>query len=191
MSIFSQSGHFNGKSFLGNSSAKPIAGVATRILREFGIQEALMANALIPAGSPVKLVNQTEANTNAGQKLNPNVLKIEEAKAAGDVSGFLLANQNDYTPEGEQIPRAIEGQLVDVAAFGSRIELYLPCDATVQNIPLNSKVDWDFTSNCLKKADGATSIAVQILSPVVDGVVYAKNGTSLEMKESKVVKVRL
>lgn len=192
MSMFNTTGNYNEKTFLGNSSAKPIAGIVTRILREYGLQEAKMPNEVIAAGSPVKLTNTVDStNTHAGKKLNPNVLSIAKATKSADVCGFLVANQTDYQGFDEEAPRAVEGQIVDVAEIGSNIEMYLPCDATLANVPLNTKVDWDFANGLLKKAETDASINISILSPVVDGVTYYVDGTSVKMKASKVVKVKL
>lgn len=191
MGLFNEAGNYNGKTFLGNSSAKPIAGIVTRILREYGLQEAKMSADVIAAGQPVKLTNAVDAtNTHAGKKFNPNVLSIAKANTSDDVCGFLVANQTDYQGYGEEAPRAVEGQVVDVAEIGSNIEMYLPCDATLSNVPLNTKVDWDFDSGNLKKAD-AGGLNIKILSPVVDGVTYYVDGTSVKMKSSKVIKVKL
>lgn len=180
--------NYNGLSFIGGSSNKPIAGIATNIERHTVSQARLTATDIIPAGSPVKVSNNASTASGAGKQLNPNVLKAEKATAAADVSGFLLVNETDILQMGEKAPRAYNGQLVNVALLGSLTELYLPCDTTVQNISLASKVAWDFASGVLKVDTAGT---IQVIGPVVDGVKFKVNGDSCEYEACKVVKVRL
>lgn len=182
--------NYNGLSFLGSSSNKPIAGIVTNIDRHTVSQARLKATDIIPAGYPVKVTNDSSTVTGAGKQLNPNVLNADKATSADETSGFLLVNETDILQMGEKAPRAYTGQLVNVALIGSLTELYLPCDGSVQNVNVNSKVAWDFTKSVLKvEATGN----IQIIGPVVDGTRFKlnANGDAVEFENCKVVKVRL
>lgn len=182
--------NYNGLSFIGSSSNKPIAGVVTNLDRHTVSQARLKATDILPSGYPVKVTNDSSTVTGAGRQLNPNVLNADKAAAAADVSGFLLVNETDILQMGEKAPRAYTGQLVNVALVGSLAELYLPCDGSVQNVNVNSKVAWDFTNNVLKVDTAGT---IQIIGPVVDGVRFKLNANNdaVEYENCKVVKVRL
>lgn len=183
--------NYTATSFLGRSSNKPIAGIATNVNRLTVSQAKLVSDTLVAAGSPVKVTNGgVSTATGAGQELNPNVLQAVPATAAADVSGFLLVNETDILQTGEKAPHAYSGQLVNVALLGSLTELYLPCDTSVQNVSLTSKLAWDFTNNVAQVSATGT---INIIGPVVDGVRFKVDTTNNEVvfEDCKVVKVRL
>lgn len=184
-------GNYNGKSFIGNSSAKPIVGVPLRGIYTFDLSQGkLTDDDIILPGEPVKAVNKSSDATGAGKALNPNVLALSKPTAAGtdNISGFLLANETDVIDFGQDAPRAYKGQIVNVALLGSRTEVYLPVDAAVANVNVNSKLLWDFARGNLKKDDTGT---IELLGPVVDGVKFKNTGGVISYEACKVAKVRL
>lgn len=181
-------GNYNGKTFLGNSSAKPIAGVATQTAFSFNISQGkLSGDEIIVPGEPVEAKN-TNTGSAAGKGLNPNVLTLTKPANAAAISGFLLVNNTDVLDFGEEAPRAFKGQVVNVALLGSRTELYLPVDAGVADKNVNSKLSWDLAAGHLK-VDAAGTI--DLLSPVVDGVRIKNNNNTAEYEAVKVARVRV
>lgn len=182
-------GNYNGKSFLGNSSAKPIAGVPLRSIYSFDFSQGkLSTNDVILPGEPVTAKNQVTAETGAGTALNPNVLELSKPAAVEDISGFLLVNETDILNFGETAPKAVKGQIVNVALLGSRVEVYLPVAAAVANVNTNSKLAWNSTDGNLEVSDTGT---IELLSPVVDGVKFKASGDDVVYEGCKVAKVRL
>lgn len=182
-------GNYNGKSFIGNSSAKPIVGVPLRGIYTFDLSQGkLTSDDIILPGEPVKAVNQTSASTGAGKALNPNVLALSKPADGSDISGFLLTNETDIIDFGQDAPRAYKGQVVNVALLGSRVEVYLPVAAGVANVNTNSKLLWDSTNGNLKVDTTGT---IELLGPVVDGVKFKLDGDNVAYEDCKVAKVRL
>lgn len=182
-------GNYNGKSFLGNSSAKPIAGVPLRSIYSFDFSQGkLTTDDVILPGEPVKAVNKVSDETGAGKALNPNVLALSKPTAAADISGFLLVNETDVLNFGETAPKAIKGQIVNVALLGSRVEVYLPVAAGVANANTSSKLAWNSANGNLEVS---TSGTITLLSPVVDGVKFKTSGSDTIYEDCKVAKVRL
>lgn len=183
-------GNYNGKSFLGNSSAKPICGIFLRDLFRGQIYQAKVnTDTIVYPGVPVTITN---ANTKegAGVELNPNVLSIT-AVATDDsgVSGFLLESPTDVMQWGEVAAHALKTQIVNVALLGSGVELYLPADSGLSGVAIGkNNCVWDFTNKCVKADEGGY---ITILGPVVDGVTFVENAGSIEFKDTKVVKVKL
>lgn len=186
-------GNYNGNSFLGNSSAKPIVGKVLRTIFSFDItQGKLDTDTLIAPGTPVKVSNsEVSTSSGAGKQLNPNVVKIEAIAAASDISGFLLINETDILDMGATAPRAYKGQIVNVALLGSRAEIYLPVDSTVSGINTNTKLYWDTTTSTLKPGTADNAGIIELLSPVVDGIKFEVSGDDVVYKDCKVAKVRL
>lgn len=181
-------GNYNGKSFIGNSSAKPIVGVPLRGIYTFDLSQGkLTGDDIILPGEPVKAVNKSSEATGAGKALNPNVLELSKPTAA-DISGFLLTNETDVIDFGQDAPRAYKGQIVNVALLGSRTEVYLPVDSKVTGANVNSKLLWDFTNNNLKVDATGT---IELLGPVVDGVKFKNSAGVISYEACKVAKVRL
>ena len=184
-------GNYNEKSFIGNSSARPIVGVPLRGIYTFDLSQGkLTGDDIILPGEPVKAVNKLSKETGAGKALNPNVLKLSKPTAVADVSGFLLTNETDVIDFGQDAPRAYTGQIVNVALLGSRTEVYLPVAPAVANANanVNSKLLWDFTSGHLKVDATGT---IELLGPVVDGVKFKNTAGVISYEPCKVAKVRL
>lgn len=182
-------GNYNNKSFIGNSSAKPIVGVPLRGIYTFDLSQGkLTGDDIILPGEPVKAVNKSSEATGAGKALNPNVLALSKPNAGTNISGFLLANDTDVIDFGQDAPRAYKGQIVNVALLGSRTEVYLPVDATVTEVDVNSKLLWDFTTYSLKVDLAGT---IELLGPVVDGIKFKNTAGVISYEDCKVAKVRL
>jgi len=185
-------GSFNGKSFLGSNSAKPICGHFLRDLYRGEISQAKIAtDAIVYPGCPVTITNTNIESgvSNAGKGLNPNVLSITgKAAATADVSGFVLESPTDILQFGEEAARPYKNQVVNVALLGSRVEVYLPADASLVGVNVGTKLAWDFTDNVLKVSATGT---IDLLSPVVDGVSYIEDNGSVVFNNTKCVKVRL
>lgn len=180
-------GNYNGKSFIGNSSAKPIVGVPLRGIYTFDISQGkLTSDVVILPGEPIEAKNDTRIQTQAGKGLNPNVLKISKPAEDLDISGFLLVNDTDIIDFGQDAPRAFKGQVVSVALIGSRTELYLPVDDSVINANTNSKLAWE-DDKLTKKNTGT----IDLLGPVVDGVRFKNDGGVIKYEDCKVAKVRI
>lgn len=181
--------NYNGLSFVGGSSNKPIVGIATNVDRHTISQAKLVATTPIAPGSPVKVTNNASGTVSgAGKALNANVLKAEAITAVADMSGFLLVNETDILQQGEKAPRAYNGQLVNVALLGSLTELYLPADAGLVGVNVGVKCVWDTASGTVKTGASGN---IQIIGPVVDGLKFKVNGDAMEYESCKVIKVRL
>lgn len=185
-------GNYNGKSFLGSNSSKPICGHFLRDLFRGEISQAKVSTTdVVFAGCPVEVKNDniTTGTSNAGKGLNPNVLSItKKATADAEVSGFVLESPTDILQFGETAPRPLQNQVTNIALLGSGVEVYLPADAALVGIAMNSKLKWDFTKNALV-VDVAGTITP--LSPVVDGVKYKEDSGSAAFEDCKAIKVRL
>lgn len=185
--------NYNGLSFLGSSSNKPIVGISTSVNRHTLSVARLTVSGtdIIVPGDPVKITNNASGTVSgAGKVLNPNVLKAEKITADTDISGFLLVNETDILESGEKAPYARNGQLVNVAIFGSLTELYLPADAGLVGANIGTKCVWDTTSGTVKSGTNGT---IQVIGPVVDGLKFKADTTNntVVYENCKVIKVRL
>lgn len=183
-------GNYNGKSFLGSHSQRPICGMFLRDLYKGSLSQAKVGAGLkVYPGVPVQIKNQT-SSTSAKNGLNPNVLLITAlaAKASVAISGFVLESPTDVLQFGETAPSAVEGQIVNVALLGSGVELYLPCKDDALNIEMAKRLDWDFDTGTLGVSASGTIIP---LGPVVDGVKYVNTGGSIGYAVTKCIRVRL
>ena len=188
--------NYNNKSFLGNSSAKPIAGVITRALYSFSIAQAKLSitgDENVYAGEPLKITSAGAAGgSSAGKGLNPNVLSASKSNGT-DIGGFLAVNPTDVLDYGDEAPFARDTQIVNVGLLGSGVEMYLPVAADVVGLDVNADVEWDSTGSALKKKTTGTALGIKIISPVIDGVRIKKSTSSnvVGYEECKVAKVRL
>lgn len=185
-------GNYNGKSFLGSSSAKPIVGKVLRSIYRGNTTQGKLSitSGFAYQGLPVKALNTNLSSTAAGAGLSPNVLSLTVATADADVSGFLVENPTDVLEHGKTAPSAQDGQIVSVALLGSGVELYLPVNANVANVNVNSKLAWNFTNGNLEVSATGT---IDLLGPVVDGIKFATNaaGDDVVFEDCKVAKVRV
>lgn len=183
-------GNYNGKSFLGSNSAKPICGHFLRDLYRGEISQAkVVTDDIVFSGCPVEIKNSAYTTSNAGKAMNPNVLSItKKATADGEVSGFVLEAPTDILQFGEVAARPLKNQVTNVALLGSGVEVYLPADASLVGIAMNSKLKWSFDDNALK-VDATGTITP--LGVVVDGVKYKEDNGAVVFEDCKVIKVRL
>lgn len=184
-------GNYNGKSFLGSHSQRPICGMFVRDLYKGSLSQAKVGPGLkVYPGVPVQIKNQTNTTWVAKSGLNPNVLLITALAAKGTVavSGFVLESPTDVLQFGETAPSAVEGQIVNVALLGSGVELYLPCKDDAYNIEMIKRLAWDFDTGTLGVSTAGTIIP---LGPVVDGVKYVNTSGSVGYAETKCIRVRL
>lgn len=190
-------GNYNGH-FLGNNSAKPIAGVCLRDAYRGDLQQARVSYQFVVTafpGNPVTIVNEVDASTtNAGMSLNPNVLNItNSASSHDDLSGFVVETPNMLQEEGDNVPFAIGFAVTNVALLGSGVEMYLPAGTALANTQVGGKTAiWDFTNKCVvPNTDTKVASYLEVLSPVVDGVAPVMEDGYIEYKPTKVVKVRV
>lgn len=185
-------GNYSGKGFLGSSSAKPICGHFLRDLYRGEISQAkVVTTDIVYPGCPVEVKNSNigVGTTAAGKGMNPNVLSItKKATVSTETVGFVLESPTDILQFGEQAARPLQNQITNIALLGSRVEVYLPADASLTNIAMNSKLIWDFTDNCLKVDATGT---IEPLGPVVDGVAYKEDNGSVVFQDVKCIRVRL
>lgn len=185
-------GNYSGKGFLGSNSAKPICGHFLRDLFRGELSQAKVTTTdIVYPGCPVEVKNTAigAGGTAAGKGLNPNVLSItKKATVATEMVGFVLESPTDILQFGEQAARPLQNQITNIALLGSRVEVYLPADAGLASISLNSKLTWDFDNNCLKvDANGV----IEPLGPIVDGVAYKEDNGSVIFQDVKCIRVRL
>lgn len=181
-------GNYKNKSFIGNSSAKPIVGVPLRGIYTFDLSQGkLTSDDIILPGEPVKATNASN-KTGAGKGLNPNVFNLSKIDLDTDISGFMLVNETDVIDFGQEAPRAYKGQIVNVALLGSRTEVYLPIKEA-KGVNVNDNLLWDSTEGGGLKKDSTGTI--KLLGPVVDGVKFKNTGGVISYEDCKVAKVRL
>lgn len=193
MQEFNKVGNFNGKTFLGSNSSKPIVGHLFRDAFRGNVSQGKVAtDDILYPGAVVAISNKLNSTAaNAGRDLNPNVFQITKlATAAAEAHAIVLVSPTDVLDFGEEAPRPRKNQIISIALIGSGVELYLPVDNSVDNAAGNAKLAYDFAAK-LFKVDGAGQIS--ILSSATDGLKYeVKAGaTSVTFANSKVVRVKL
>lgn len=167
------------------NTLKPICGVQLNNITKSVSSQAYVGVDSVSAGQPVTLKNKSE--------VGGNVLNISAVSTAvANLNGFALQSANELVDLGSEVGVAVKGQIIRVGTFGSGIEVYLPCDATLQDVTLDSGVTYDFTNKVLKKAGTSdTAISVTILGGVVDGQVVDVTGGVAKLKDTKAICVRL
>lgn len=172
----------SGGGFVANTM-KPLCGVQLNNITKSVSSQALVAIDSVTAGQPVTLNNKSDV---AG-----NVLKISAiSTATANVNGFALHSTNELVDLGSEVGVAVKGQIISVATFGSGIEVYLPCDASLQNVALGTDIEYDFATKCLKKGT-APALPITILGGVVDAQVIEVTGGVASVKDTKAIRVRL
>lgn len=167
-----------------SSTMKPLCGVQLNNITKNVSSQALVGadNLNLYAGAPVTLNNKSDI---AG-----NVLKITAlATAKAGIDGFVLKSTNEVVDLGSEVGAPVKGQIVSVATFGSGIEVYLPCDATLQNVTLSTKAKWD--NGKLVKGDDATALPITILGGVIDAQTIKNNAGAVSIQDTKAIRVRL
>lgn len=182
--------------FMSPNSSLPICG---HNLRDMYLNKLVQAKVNIPIlvpAMPVKVSNLS-TKSNAGTGLNPNVLSVDMiAAATTEISGFSIASPTDFLLPGDEAPAARETQIAYVMLLGCGEDVYLPCDSSLAGVQLDGiLIDYDFTTNCLKKSAGAAALPIKIKGPVVDGITYqtsnVNGSTPVKMVKTKCVRVQL
>lgn len=165
-----------------SSTMKPLCGVQLNNITKNVSSQALVGDNLnLYAGAPVTLKNKSDI---AG-----NVLKITALATAGaNVNGFVLKSTNEVVDLGNEAGAPVKGQIISVATFGSGIEVYLPCDATLQDVTLGTGVK--LANGVLVKSD-TPSLPITILGGVIDAQKIENNAGVVSIKDTKAIRVRL
>lgn len=166
-----------------SSTMKPLCGVQlNNVTKNVSSQALVGADGLnLYAGAPVTLKNKSDI---AG-----NVLKITAlATADANVNGFVLKSTNEVVDLGNEAGAPVKGQIISVATFGSGIEVYLPCDATLQDVTLGTGVK--LANGVLVKSD-TPSLPITILGGVIDAQKIENNAGVVSIKDTKAIRVRL
>ncbi len=182
---------FNGLSFIGAYSQRPICGTLAghdkNTLSVAKLAPTQATTKLLPA-SPLSVT--ASVGTNAGKGLNPNVLTAKELGTT--LGGFLLVNEKDVLEHGEVAAYARNGQLVKIALIGSQAEIYLPADSTLTNVEVGAVLNWDTTNKYVTTNTGTEIKGAVLLSSVVDGIKFVESATGdVKYEACKCVKIRL
>ena len=116
---------YNGK-FIGNSSAKPIAGVCTLTAYKRPLIQAKVTVDGLLQGDPVTIKNTGNYGTkefSAGTGLAPLTMAAEKATTA--ISGFVVESPNNVYIDGNAAGQFFKNQIVYVALVGCGAEIYL------------------------------------------------------------------
>lgn len=170
-----------------SSTIKPLCGVQlNNVTKNVSTQAVVSADSIyLYAGAPVTLKNKSN--------INGNVLSISAVATSKDtLDGFVLKSTNEVVDLGAEIGVPVKGQIVSVATLGCGIEVYLPCDSTLQDVAISSKVKWDTTSNCLvSDTAGTDALPITILGGVIDAQTITNTSGVAGIKDTKAIRVRL
>ncbi len=207
-------------SFQGSTSYIPLVGV---ILNKFEDYENLgqYKYEIAPgvgqavAGNPIKVLNQAGGDSESAiEGLNSMIGAITEKSSVGaEIDGFLAQSPTDIVPieGGEAFP--VQGFLSFVGIIGSGIRMWLPADATLADVEMNSvsvgannaagtvytkALTWDIAGGKLialdKTADPTEIILpIRILSTLVDAkqLIYDNGTGKATWTDVKAVMVQL
>lgn len=189
---------YNGK-FIGNSSAKPIAGVCTLTAYKRPLIQAKVAVDGLLQGDPVTIKNTGNYGTkefSAGTGLAPLTMAAEKATTA--ISGFIVESPNNVYIDGNAAGQFFKNQIVYVAPVGSGAEMYLPAkDGSFEGVDItNTEICWVVADSCLDvgAGDGSTKLAIKgatILSQVVEGIQFYIDAGVVKQKTTPVIKIKL
>ena len=189
---------YNGK-FIGNSSAKPIAGVCTLTAYKRPLIQAKVAVDGLLQGDPVTIKNTGNYGTkefSAGTGLAPLTMAAEKATTA--ISGFIVESPNNVYIDGNAAGQFFKNQIVYVAPVGSGAEMYLPAkDGSFEGVDItNTEICWVVADSCLDVGAGAgsTKLAIKgatILSQVVEGIQFYIDAGVVKQKTTPVIKIKL
>lgn len=166
---FNTQGTFN-NGFLGTNSQKPIVGVVGSDFYKLSLNQYKVAtgtgSSIIAPGEAVNvLVNSNE---------------IYAGSNDGNNCGFLVHNQSDVVEAGSTAPIAQKGQIVNVALFGSGIEIYLAVNDGLSSTNIYSvgTFYWDATNKCVTNNATNATLNITMLTGVVDGVKVSYDDTT-------------
>lgn len=151
------------------NTSRPIAGTCVYSAFTNPLQQAKMSDTCTLQGWAVALTNDTlSPNSNNGMGLAGNVLTA--TKATTSINGFVVDCASVMSCDTNDFPRLCKNQVGYVAVIGSGAKIYLPADASLQNVDVDTALKWDTTNNCLSKTTGVALSGVSIISQVVNGV---------------------
>lgn len=189
---------YNGK-FIGNSSAKPIAGVCTLTAYKRPLIQAKVTVDGLLQGDPVTIKNTGNYGTkefSAGTGLAPLTMAAEKATTA--ISGFVVESPNNVYIDGNAAGQFFKNQIVYVAPVGSGAEMYLPAkDGSFEGVDItNTEICWVVADSCLDvgAGDGTTKLTIKgatILSQVVEGIQFYNEAGVVKQKTTPVIKIKL
>ncbi|HEC1823357.1 TPA: hypothetical protein R1765_001981 [Campylobacter coli] len=198
MNLFNNPTYNN--SFLGSSSAKPIAGICTKTAYSRPLTQGKITENFIAVGYPVKITNKISDNqnssVNAGTGLAPNVLNV--AKATDSVDGFTVMAPNVVLEDGDNFPKYLKNQIAQIAILGSGAEIYLPANNNLIGLQVaKEQLCWNVADKKVEQGigDGSSKLSlgvVTILSQVVDGIYsYVDDEGVCKTEETPVIKIKL
>lgn len=151
------------------STSRPIAGTCVATAFTNPLQQAKMSDVCTLQGSAVELKNDTlSPSGNNGMGLAGNVLTA--TKATTKINGFVVDCASTMSCDTNDFPRLCKNQVGYVALIGSGAKVYLPADASLQGVGVDTELKWDATNNCLSTTTGVALTGVKIVSQVVNGV---------------------
>ena len=185
---------YNNYFMKGGTTAKPIAGVCTMTAYSRPLNQAKVLSDNLMQGFAVELKNPSlakEANNN-NDGLSGNVFTADKATTV--VNGFIVNSPNDILLDGDSFPRFLKNQVVRVATIGSGASVYLPADASLGDVTLDTELAWDTANNVVaKKGAGVDLPGVRLGGQLVNGLVpeYDATNNVAKSKDSLVVRVIL
>lgn len=151
------------------NTSRPIAGTCVYSAFTNPLQQAKMSDTCTLQGWAVALTNETlSPNSNNGMGLAGNVLTA--TKATTTINGFIVDCTSTMSCDTNDFPRLCRNQVGYVALIGSGAKIYLPADASLQNVSVDTALKWDTANNCLSTTTGVALSGVSIISQVVNGV---------------------
>lgn len=185
--------------FIGNSSAKPIAGVCTLTAYKRPLIQAKASADGLLQGDPVTIKNTGsygKKEFSAGQGLAPLTMAAEKATTA--ISGFVVESPNNVYIDGNAAGQFFKNQIINVAPVGSGAEMYLPVkDGSFEGVDIsNTEIHWVVADNHLDvgAGDGSTKLAIKgatVLSQVVEGIQFYIDAGVVKQKTTPVIKIKL
>lgn len=174
------------------NTSRPIAGTCVATAFTNPLQQAKTGEECLLQGTAVVLTNDSlSPSGNNGMGLAGNVLTA--TKATTTINGFIVDCASTMSCDTNDFPRLCRNQVGYVALIGSGAKIYLPADASLQGVGVDTALKWDATNNCVSTT-GIDLPNVTLVSQVVNGIAgRAKAGATnvSESYETLVVKVRL
>lgn len=174
------------------NTSRPIAGTCVATAFTNPLQQAKNGEECLLQGWAVELTNDSlNPSGNNGMGLAGNVLTAK--KATSTINGFIVDCPSTMSCDANDFPRLCKNQVGYVALLGSGAKIYLPADASLQGVGVDTALKWDATNNCVS-ATGIDLPNVALVSQVVNGVAGRAKADATNVSESYetlVVKVRL
>lgn len=151
------------------NTSRPIAGTCVATAFTNPLQQAKNGEECLLQGWAVELTNDSlSPSGNNGMGLAGNVLTAK--KATSTINGFIVDCASTMSCDTNDFPRLCKNQVGYVALIGSGAKIYLPADASLQGVGVDTALKWDAANNCLSTTTGVALTGVSIVSQVVNGV---------------------